>query len=219
MITDIVKMLAAFIVWTITRFGYFGVFITMSIESAAIPLPSEIIMPFSGYLAYSGQPTVTGVFTLHGAAFWGAAGCVFGSWIAYAVAAYGGRPLVERYGRYVFLSRRDLDLANRMFARYGSPIIFFSRLMPVVRTFISLPAGLARMPLARFTVYTFLGSYPFCYALAWLGYKMGENWQGLETYFRKFDVLILILFVLALAWWIRRHLADRRAPARDGEAT
>jgi membrane protein DedA with SNARE-associated domain len=212
-ITDVLKLLSAFIIATILRLGYFGVFLTMSIESAAIPLPSEVIMPFSGYLAY------TGVFTLHGAAFWGAAGCVFGSWVAYAVAAYGGRPLVERYGRYVLLSRRDLDLADRLFARFGSPIIFFSRLLPVVRTFISLPAGLARMPLLRFTVYTFLGSYPFCYALAYLGFKMGENWPALETHFRRFDWLILAALLLGFAWWVRRHLRADRETAREGAPT
>ena len=212
MITELLKLLSAFIIATILRLGYLGVFLTMSIESAAIPLPSEVIMPFSGYLAF------TGVFTLHGAAFWGAAGCVFGSWVAYAVAARGGRPLVERYGRYVFLSRRDLDLAERLFARFGGSIVFFSRLMPVVRTFISLPAGLARMPLGRFTVYTFVGSYPFCYALAWLGFKMGENWPALETHFRRFDWLILAAILVLAAWWIRRHLKASRSPA-GGEAS
>ncbi|HEU4400487.1 MAG TPA: DedA family protein [Candidatus Polarisedimenticolia bacterium] len=213
MITDLLKILSAFIIATITALGYFGVFITMAIESAAIPLPSEVIMPFSGYLAY------TGVFSLHGAAFWGAAGCVLGSWAAYAVAAWGGRPFVERYGRYVFLSRRDLDLAERLFRRFGSPIIFFSRLMPVVRTFISLPAGLARMPLGRFTLYTFAGSYPFCYALAWLGYTLGEHWHTLESSFRKYDLFIGTLLAAGAFFWIRRHiLAERRAPGEVGES-
>ena len=202
MITDLLKWMAAFITSAISTLGYFGVFLMMAIESAAIPLPSEIIMPFSGFLAYRRD------FTLHGAAFSGAAGCVFGSLAAYAVAAWGGRPFVERYGRYVFISRRDLDLAERLFERYGSPIIFFSRLMPVVRTFISLPAGLARMPLGRFAVYTFLGSYPFCYALAYLGYVLGEHWHTLESAFRKYDVLIGALLVGGAAWWIRRHLVS-----------
>src|SRR6185503_19837760 len=99
-----------------------------------------------------------------------------------------GRPVLERYGRYVLISRRELELSERLFARYGSPIIFVSPLMPVVRTFISLPAGLARMPLVRFTVYTFLGSYPFCYALAYIGFRLGEHWHSLEGWFRKFDL-------------------------------
>ncbi len=213
MITDLLKLVSAFIIATIGTLGYFGVFMTMAIESAAIPLPSEVIMPFSGYLAFTGR------FTLHGAAFWGAAGCVFGSLCAYGAAAMGGRPFVERYGRYVFLSRRDLDLAEGLFRRYGSPIIFFSRLMPVVRTFISLPAGLARMPLTRFCVYTFLGSYPFCYALAYIGSTLGEHWPSLESTFRKYDVLIGALLVLGTVLWIRRHiLAERRAPQGVAES-
>ncbi len=126
------------------------------------------------------------------------------------MAAWGGRPLVERYGRYVLISRHDLDQAERLFNRYGSPIIFFSRLMPVVRTFISLPAGLARMPLVRFTVYTFLGSYPFCFALAYFGYKMGEHWQALESTFRKYDLLIGVLLLAGAAGWVRRHLVAER---------
>jgi membrane protein DedA with SNARE-associated domain len=201
LVTDILKWIATFITTVISSLGYLGVFLMMAIESAAIPLPSEIIMPFSGYLAFRGE------FTLHGAAFWGAAGCVLGSWAAYAVAAWGGRPFVHRYGRYVLISHHDLDLAERLFSRYGSPIIFFSRLMPVIRTFISLPAGLARMPLARFTVYTFIGSYPFCYALAYVGCTLGEHWHSLEQEFRRFDVAIGIVLVVAAAWWIRRHLA------------
>ncbi len=209
MVTDVLKWMAAFITAAIGTLGYLGVFLMMAIESAAIPLPSEIIMPFSGFLAYQGR------FTLHGAAFWGAAGCVLGSWAAYAVAAWGGRPFVERYGRYVFISRRDLELSERLFRRYGSPIIFFSRLMPVVRTFISLPAGLARMPLPRFTVYTFLGSYPFCYALAYMGFKLGEHWHTLESYFRKFDILIGVLLIAGAVWWIRRHLVAA-APSPEG---
>ncbi|HYS06282.1 MAG TPA: DedA family protein [Candidatus Dormibacteraeota bacterium] len=206
MVTDVLKWVAAFITAAISSLGYFGVFLMMAVESAAIPLPSEIIMPFSGYLVFRGE------FTLHGAAFWGASGCVLGSWAAYAIAAWGGRAFVLKYGRYVLISRHDLDLAERLFNRYGSPIIFFSRLMPVVRTFISLPAGLARMPLVRFTVYTFLGSYPFCYALAYVGCALGERWHALESEFRKFDLVVGAVLVLGVVWWVKRHLAARVAP-------
>jgi len=203
LVTDILKWIATFITAAISSLGYLGVFLMMAVESAAIPLPSEIIMPFSGYLVFRGE------FTLQGAAFWGAAGCVLGSWAAYAIAAWGGRAFVLKYGRYVLISRHDLDLAERLFNRYGSPIIFFSRLMPVVRTFISLPAGLARMPLVRFTVYTFLGSYPFCYALAYFGCALGEHWHTLESEFRKFDLAIGVVLVAGAAWWVKRHLAAR----------
>lgn len=205
MVTDILKWIVTFVTATISTMGYAGVVLLMAIESAAIPLPSEVIMPFSGYLVHLGR------FTLHGSALAGAVGCVLGSLVAYAVAAWGGRAFVHKYGRYVFISRHDLDLAERLFNRYGSPIIFFSRLMPVVRTFISLPAGLARMPLMRFTIYTFLGSYPFCYVLALVGYKMGEHWHGLESYFRKFDILIGAVLLAGAVWWIRRHLRSERA--------
>jgi membrane protein DedA with SNARE-associated domain len=206
LVTDVLKWVAAFITAAISSLGYLGVFLMMAVESAAIPLPSEIIMPFSGYLVSRGE------FTLHGAAFWGAAGCVLGSWVAYAIAAWGGRAFVLKYGRYVLISRHDLDLAERLFNRFGSPIIFFSRLMPVVRTFISLPAGLARMPLVRFTVYTFLGSYPFCYALAYVGCALGERWHSLESEFRKYDLVIGAVLVLGAVWWVRRHLAARVLP-------
>jgi membrane protein DedA with SNARE-associated domain len=205
----ILGLVVTFIVSTISALGYPGVCLLMAIESAAIPLPSEVIMPFSGYLVYQGT------FTLHWAAFWGATGCVVGSLAAYAIAAWGGRPLVERYGRYVFLARRDLDLAERLFRRHGSPIIFFSRLMPVVRTFISLPAGLARMPLLPFVVYTFLGSYPFCWALAYLGYRMGQHWADLEGRFRYLHVAILGLIVIGIVWWIRRHIVGERRAAQE----
>jgi membrane protein DedA with SNARE-associated domain len=206
LVTDVLKWIAAFITAAISSLGYLGVFLMMAIESAAIPLPSEIIMPFSGYLAFRGE------FTLHGAAFWGAAGCVLGSWVAYALAAWGGRAFILKYGRYVLISRHDLELAERLFKGYGSPIIFFSRLMPVVRTFISLPAGLARMPPIRFTVYTFLGSYPFCYALAYLGCVLGEHWHDLESEFRKFDAIIGIVLLLFAVLWVKRHLAGRVSP-------
>ena len=207
MVTDVLKWVVAFITATISALGYPGVVLLMAIESAAIPLPSEVIMPFSGYLVHLGR------FTLHGAALGGAVGCVLGSWVAYAVAAWGGRAFVHRYGRYVFVSRHDLDLAERLFKKHGSPIIFFSRLMPVVRTFISLPAGLARMPLLRFTTYTFLGSYPFCYALAYLGFKLGEHWHRLEGQFRKYDLSIAALLVAGAVWWVRRHVLSARLSA------
>jgi membrane protein DedA with SNARE-associated domain len=209
----ILAILVTFITGTITALGYPGVCLLMAIESAAIPLPSEVIMPFAGYLASTGR------FTLLWVAFWGAVGCVIGSWAAYLVAAWGGRPFVHRYGRYVFLSQHDLAVAERLFQRWGSPIIFFSRLMPVVRTFISLPAGLARMRPLPFTLYTFLGSYPFCWLLAWFGYRLGGSWDELEARFRYLHVCILVLLAVGAAWWVRRHLIlERRRPAPEDTA-
>jgi len=194
--------LAGFIIWTISAAGYPGIVLLMAIESACIPLPSEVIMPFSGYLVASGR------FGLFWVATAGALGCNLGSAAAYALGYYGGRPLVEKYGAYVLLSRRELDLADRFFLRHGDATVFVSRLLPVIRTFIALPAGIARMPQVRFHLYTFAGSWPWCFALAYLGMKAGENWHYLGKYFRRFDVLILALLAAGIAWfaWSRwRH--------------
>ncbi len=207
MVAKIIEILSAFIVATISTLGYGGVVLLMAIESACIPLPSEIIMPFAGYLVYKGQ------FNLWAVGVAGALGCVVGSWVAYYVGLYGGRPLIEKYGRYVLLSRHDLDLADRWFSRYGELIVFASRLLPVVRTFIAFPAGIARMNMTRFTLYTFLGSLPWCIGLAYVGQLLGEQWdknETLKTWFHRFDFLIGILIVLAVVWWVWRHLKHSR---------
>ena len=203
MIARIIEMLSGFIVATITALGYWGVALLMAIESACVPLPSEIIMPFSGYLVSQGKMSLWGVSVA------GAVGCVLGSLAAYWVGMYGGRPLIEKYGRYLLISRQDLDLADRWFGRYGEVIIFTSRLLPAVRTFISFPAGVARMNLKRFILYTFAGSLPWCLALAYVGQKLGEKWNKddtLKTLFHRFDFVIGIIGVLAVVWWVRRHL-------------
>jgi membrane protein DedA with SNARE-associated domain len=213
LVAKIIEILSAFIVATISALGYAGVVLLMAIESACIPLPSEVIMPFSGYLVYTGQ------FNLWGVAVAGAAGCVLGSWVAYWAGMYGGRPFIEKYGRYVLISHHDLDLADRWFARYGEVIVFASRLLPVVRTFIAFPAGVARMNLTRFTVYTFLGSLPWCLGLAYVGQLLGEQWdknETLKSWFHRFDFVIGILIVLAAAWWVWRHLKHSRP--QGGEA-
>src|SRR5947209_17322214 len=169
MLGRLVGAATTFIVAVISATGYLGVLVLMAIESACIPLPSEIIMPFAGYLAYKGQ------FSLLWAATAGALGCNIGSVIAYEIGYYGGRPLVERYGSRLLLSRHDIELADRFFQRFGSAAVFIGRLLPVIRTFIALPAGIARMPRLRFHVYTFVGSWPWCFALSWIGMKLGEQ--------------------------------------------
>ena len=188
--------------------GYAGIVLLMAIESACIPLPSEVIMPFSGYLVYTGR------FNLWAVGVAGAVGCVLGSLVAYWVGMYGGRPLIERYGKYVLISHRDIDMADRWFARYGEIIVFTSRLLPVIRTFIAFPAGVARMNLTRFVVYTFLGSLPWCLGLAYIGQLLGEQWnknETLRTWFHRLDFVIVIIGVLGAVWWIRRHIHGRRA--------
>jgi membrane protein DedA with SNARE-associated domain len=203
MIAKIIEILSGFIVATISALGYWGVVLLMAIESACIPLPSEIIMPFAGYLVSRGEMNIWGV----GIA--GAIGCVLGSLVAYWVGMYGGRPLIEKYGRYVLISRQDLAMADRWFGRYGEAIVFTARLLPAIRTFIAFPAGVARMNLTRFVLYTFAGSLPWCLGLAYVGQKLGEKWnkdETLKTYFHRFDFLIGIVGLLAVIWWVRRHL-------------
>ena len=204
MIAHIIEILASFIIATISSSGYLGIVLLMAIESACIPLPSEIIMPFSGYLVFRGD------FGLFWVGLAGGFGCVVGSVPAYYLGLYGGRPLVERYGKYVLISQRDLDLADRWFNRYGDWAIFFSRLLPVVRTFISFPAGVARMNFPRFVAYTFLGSFPWCLGLAYIGMKLGQNWDTLGVYFHRFDMVIGGLIALGVIYYLWHHLKARK---------
>jgi membrane protein DedA with SNARE-associated domain len=210
MVAKIIGILSAFIVAVISRMGYGGVVLLMAIESACIPLPSEIIMPFAGYLVSRGEMSLWWV----GVA--GAVGCVLGSLVAYWVGMYGGRPVAEKYGKYILLSHRDLDMADRWFAKYGEAIVFISRLLPAIRTFIAFPAGVARMNLTKFIIYTFAGSLPWCLGLAYIGQKLGEQWdkdETLKTWFHRFDFLIGILGLAFVAWWIWRHVKHSRTPA------
>jgi membrane protein DedA with SNARE-associated domain len=206
MLEKIIAALAGFIIAVISKSGYLGVLLLMAIESACIPLPSEIIMPFAGYLVYTGR------FSLLWAATAGALGCNLGSVIAYEIGCYGGRPLVERYGSYVFVGRHELGLAERFFQRYGGAAVFFGRLLPVIRTFIALPAGIARMPRLRFHVYTFTGSWPWCFALAWIGMKLGEQWDKdprLKQWFHRLDAVIVVLLLAGITWFVWSHWKGR----------
>ena len=208
----LIELLSVFIVATISRLGYAGVVLLMAIESACIPLPSEIIMPFSGYLVYTGR------FNLWAVGVAGAFGCVVGSLVAYWVGMYGGRPLIEKYGRYILLSSHDLDLADRWFARFGEVIVFASRLLPAVRTFIAFPAGVARMNIKKFVIYTFAGSLPWCIGLAYVGQRLGEEWDKdptLKNLFHRFDFIIGIVLVAVVAWWVWRHIKHLRDPKHE----
>ena len=211
MLDQVISAIAAWIVAVISAGGYFGIVGLMAIESACIPLPSEIIMPFAGYLVSIGQ------LTLIGAATAGALGCNIGSTVAYYVATKGGRPAFERWGRYVLISTAELDRAEHFFARYGAITVFIGRLLPVVRTFIAFPAGLARMPMVKFQIYTFLGSWPWCFGLAYIGMVLGARWDSDPTFrslFHRFDAVIVALLVAAVAWfvWVRWR---ERAGASD----
>lgn len=209
MVAKIITYLAHFIILVISSIGYGGIVLTMAIESACIPLPSEIILPFSGYLVSTGR------FNIHGVAFAGAWGCLLGSWLAYFVGVIGGRPLVERYGRYLLITKRDLRWADNWFNRYGDWAIFFSRLLPVIRTFISLPAGIAKMRFWSFSLYTFVGSWIWSYALAYIGFYMGERWESLRDYFHKFDLIIGILIVVGIVWYVHRHFKNEKEEAAE----
>jgi membrane protein DedA with SNARE-associated domain len=206
MTEKIIAVLAKFIISVISHGGYLGVVALMAIESACIPLPSEIIMPFAGYLVYTGQ------FNLFWAATAGAIGCNIGSIIAYEIGNYGGRPLVEEYGRYILLNRHDLEIADKFFQRYGAAAVFIGRLLPVIRTFIALPAGIARMPRLKFHIYTFAGSWPWCFALAWVGKYLGAKWNTdprLKHWLHRLDLVIVAVLLLGIAWFVWSHWKNR----------
>jgi len=203
MTEKILGILFIFIKSVIAATSYAGVALLMAIESACIPLPSELIMPFAGYLVYEGSLNLFWVATA------GAIGCNLGSLVAYEIGYYGGRPLVERYGRWILMGLRELDWADRFFARWGYLAVFVGRLLPVIRTFIALPAGVARMPRGRFHIYTFLGSWPWCLALAYVGMKLGENWRGIGKYFHQFDIVIGGILFIGIVWFVWSHWQNR----------
>ena len=202
------------------RFGYVGVVIAMTIESCAIPLPSELILPFAGWSVSRGlvEPLTSSPWSYWGAVLAGVLGNTIGSLASYAIGAYGGRPLVERYGKYVLISAHDLELAERWFARFGELTVFFSRMLPIVRTFISLPAGVARMPFWRFTVLTTLGCIPWILMLTLIGREVGDNWEDWKDKLHYVDYAVAALIVLGVIWLLirrRRGRAGTAEPAAD----
>jgi len=190
------------------RLGYVGVVIAMTIESCAIPLPSELILPFAGWSVSRGlvEPLTSSPWSYWGAVVAGVLGNTLGSLASYAIGAYGGRPLVERYGKYVLISAHDLQLAERWFARFGEATVFFSRMLPIVRTFISVPAGIARMPLWRFTLFSVLGSIPWVMLLVWGGMQLGDHWLELKQSLKGLDYLVAALIVAGVGFFVWRHV-------------
>jgi membrane protein DedA with SNARE-associated domain len=206
----ILAYLVQFITHVIDLGGYGGIVTLMGIESACIPLPSEIIMPFAGYLVYLHR------FSLLWAATAGAVGCNIGSVVAYWIGARGGRPLVQRYGRWVLMSHHDLDRMTYFFQKYGSITVLLARLLPVVRTFIAFPAGIAKMPQLRFHIYTFVGSWPWCFALAYAGMKLGEKWHTdprFEQVFHRFHFAVELALVAGIIWFVWSHVNRARQTA------
>jgi len=200
MFEKILAVLATFTIGVISSGGYVGIALLMAIESACIPLPSEIIMPFAGYLVSTGR------FDLYLAATAGAIGCNLGSIVAYEIGKRGGRPMAERWGKYLLIGPGELDAADRFFARWGSMAVLIGRLLPVIRSFIAFPAGVARMKLVPFHVYTFIGSWPWCFGLAWVGMKLGDKWDSdprVKAAFHSADLLIGLIALVGFYIWHR----------------
>lgn len=214
MLTEITNTLSTLITNLYISTGLLGIVLAMAIESCCIPLPSEIVMPLAGIMLSSGK-ILQGVnpwLALFLVGLAGAVGCLLGSMAAYGIGYKGGRPLMLKYGRYVLISQHDADLADRFFQRWGSATAFFSRLLPVVRTYISLPAGISKMPFLKFCVYTFLGSLPWCILLAYLGVLLGHNIESLSSIFHGMDVVIVAAVIILVALYIWRHIRnDRKA--------
>ncbi len=198
----ILTQLGQIVVHMISSLGYAGVFFAMAIESACIPLPSEIILPFTGYMVFSGH------FEFWQATIAATLGNLFGGLIAYYVGVWGGRPFLQRYGRYLFINERELAWTERLFERHGEMTVFVGRILPIVRTFISLPAGIARMNPLKMATYTTIGAFIWCALLIFVGQKLGENWDSLKPYFHRADVVVggaLVIVVIYVAWKNRRH--------------
>jgi membrane protein DedA with SNARE-associated domain len=214
---DIVEGLMAWMVQAIMQLvqggGYPGIVVLMALESMCLPVPSEMVLPFGGALAAMGRLALTGDPLLDAllVALAGTLGCTIGSIIAYYIGLRGGRPLINRYGRYLKLNERHLDLAEHWFHRYGDWAVLGSRLLPVIRTFISLPAGVARMPFRRFIALSTIGSLPWCLALAYIGMVMGENWQAVETLYRPLEYIVVIGALALLAHYVLRWRTTRKA--------
>lgn len=191
----------------IATFGYLAVFVLMAAESACIPVPSEVVMPFAGAMAATGRLSLVGVIIA------GVVGNVVGSYLAWAVGWVGGHPAIRRFGRYVWLREEDLDRAHRWFDRRGEAAVFFGRLLPVVRTFISLPAGAAQMSPGRFGLYSAAGSLPWSAALAVAGYEIGSRWRSVAAAMSKVTDVVALVVLVALAFALRSAY-KRRARAK-----
>lgn len=199
MISQILESISGFALYVIDSMGYLGVFLLMALESFNIPIPSEVIMPFAGFLAAEGSMSFWWVVML------GAVGNLVGSIFNYYLGYFGGRSFLIKFGKYFFVHEKDLMMADKWFAKFGLRAVFFSRMLPVVRTFISLPAGITKVPFIRFAVYTFLGVIPWSIALAYVGFYLGEHWDVLHVWFQKLDWLIVGVIILIIVWWIFKH--------------
>ncbi len=203
---SLVGTVSDFAINLIGNLGYWGVFIGMTLESACIPIPSEIIMPFSGFVVWQGNTNMT----LIGITIIGALGNLLGSIIAYYVGLKGGRPILEKYGKYLLITHSKLELADKWFFKHGGKAVLIGRFLPIIRTFISLPAGIAHMDLKKFVTYTFIGSLPWCFALGYLGIKLGQNWGIIEGYFHILDIIIEIGILGIILYLIYKYFGKSK---------
>lgn len=203
MITSILSTITFYIIAIISTLGYPGIALLMAVQTIAIPIPSEVILPFAGSLILTGQ------FNIWLIAICGAIGSCFGGSIAYYIGKRGGRPLVEKYGKFILISHHDLELVDSFFQKHGTKAAFFGMMLPVFRSFISFPAGISKVPLKKFLVYVFAGSFGWSLLLAFLGQKLGENWNTLRDRFKGLDYFIVAVIILGAVYWIYRHLKNR----------
>jgi membrane protein DedA with SNARE-associated domain len=197
----IIETLSNTAIYLIQSFGYWGVFIAMTLESACIPFPSEITMPFAGFVVWQGTTNMT----ILGITLVATVANLFGSLIAYTVGSVGGRPLLEKYGKYILITHNKLDLADKWFEKYGYEAVLISRLLPIIRTFISLPAGIAHMDIKKFVIYTVIGSLPWCFALGYLGFLLGPQWELIRNYFHILDIIVGIGIVVFIIYLIYKY--------------
>jgi len=199
-----IEVLSGFIIHLIQSSGYLGIFILMTLESALIPIPSEVTMPFAGYLVTTGQLSFVGVVLI------GALGNLVGSWVGYAIGYFLEETiivtLIKKYGKFILISIDEYNHSLRWLNKFGDKITFFSRIFPAVRTFVSLPAGLAKMNFWKFSIYTFLGSLIWSAILTYIGVYLGSKWNSIGVYFHKFDILLVILLIITILFYVNHKL-------------
>ncbi|HEX9117603.1 MAG TPA: DedA family protein [Anaerolineae bacterium] len=211
---QIEHQIVQFLTGLLQSIGWPGVLAIMTLESCNIPIPSEVTMPLAGWMLSQALGASVWHAILFGGLI-GAAGCTLGSALSYGLGAWGGRPLIQRYGRWIMVSEEDLEKADHWFARWGDWAAFISRLLPIVRTFISFPAGVVKMNFARFLVFTFVGSFIWCGLLSYGGFVFGSNWEALRAAMRPFDIPIAIVIVGGVAYYIYHHIRKGRRRAAE----
>ncbi len=204
MASEILAWVASLIIGIISSCGYLGIAFLMALASCHIPVSSEIILVFSGYLVFVGQ------FDFKLVILFASAGELLGALVAYYIGFYGGRPLIGKFGKYILISGHDLDRIENWFSKYGSKAVFLCRFLPLIRAYSSFPAGLAKMNIKKFIIYTFGGSLLWSGFFTYIGFKLGENWSELEIYFRKFNILIGVLILVGIIWFIKKHTTSRK---------